>query len=150
MTRQRPLLSAGSIVWGYIVFSALVCSSCGGGAPGTPSAVGIAGSWSGTFTDATFGNVGPATATFTQSNTSVIGQISLLPPDPIVPTLRINLTGTLSDNALTGTVMVPICGNGSGPISGNLDNGVLRISLPTVDGTLCTFILDGTLVPRRT
>ena len=145
--RRSRLRTIVSIVRVSTVLSALCSLSCGGSASG-PSAVGIAGNWSGTYTDATFNRTGPATASFTQSNQAVSGQI-VLSSEPPAPSLRINITGTMSGNALTATVMVPICGSGGGHASGELDNGMLRISLPTVEGSACTFVLDGTLVLRR-
>ncbi len=78
----------------------LVCfaAACGGSSPTEPTALDIAGTWTGTITSNQVSGSGPVSATFSQSDASVSGTWSIIGPDgPDSGTL----SGTLSGSSVT-------------------------------------------------
>ena len=132
----------------------LVCflsCGCGSGSPTLPSAAPAAsliGNWTGTFTPAGATDTQPqrVTASFSQNQQAVSGELRI-DAGPIAPPIRLTVEGLFTGTQLTATIRSGFCG--SGAASGSLVNGVLRLSIPVLESSSCTFVINGEVFLER-
>jgi hypothetical protein len=129
----------------------LLSCGCGSGSPTNPSPAPVAsltGNWAGTFTPA--GGTDPqpqrVTASFSQNQQAVSGDLRI-DASPVAPPIRLTLDGMLTGTQLTATVRWGGCG--SGATSGSLVDGVLRLKIPVLESSSCTFFIDGEVFLQR-
>jgi hypothetical protein len=110
----------------------------------------LSGRWSGTFTptDGITSQPQAATATFKQDGHTVTGQLGI--SQPPAPTLVIAFNGTVSGTSVRGiaTMSLFFCSL-SGNVSGSIDNGEFRLTLPPLHGGNCEFLSTGEFVLHR-
>ena len=128
-----------------VLIVGLLSCGCGSRSPTTASpapAASLTGNWAGTFTPA--GGTDPqpqrVTASFSQNQQAVSGELRI-DAGPVAPPIRLTLDGMFSGTQLTATVRWGSCG--SGAASGSLVDGVLRLRIPVLESSSCTFFIDG-------
>lgn len=111
----------------------------------------LTGNWAGTFTPAVAFGTDPqperVTASFTQNGQAVSGELRI-GAGPVAPPTRLTLDGMLTGTQLTATIRSGFCGS-SGAASGSLADGVLRLKLPVLKSSNCTFFIEGEVVLQR-
>ena len=129
----------------------LLSYGCGSGSPTSPSpepAASLTGNWAGTFTPA--GGTDPqpqrVTASFSQNQQAVSGELRI-DAGPVAPPVRLTLDGMFTGTQLTATVRFAACG--SGVASGSLVDGVLRLRIPVLESSNCSFFIEGEVVLQR-
>jgi hypothetical protein len=60
----------------------------------------------------------------------------------------LTLDGMLIGSQLTATVRERFCGS-SGTTSGSLVDGVLRLRIPVLESSDCTFLIEGEVILQR-
>jgi hypothetical protein len=123
-----------------LVVALVALVSCGGGSPSAPSAVQVAGTWSGSITSNQVAGSGPARITIAQSGSSLTGTWQVTGPNgpdsgnmtgsmngssasmsltPSVPgTCPYSVTATFAGSSMTGTYATQNCtASGSGGVA---------------------------------
>ena len=131
----------------------LLSYGCSGGSPTTPSptpATTLTGNWIGTFTPTGIHGITPqperVTANFSQNQQAVSGELRIN-AGPVAPPLRLILDGMLTGTQVTATIRSAFCGSGSA--SGSLVDSVLRLRIPILESSNCTFFIEGEVVLQR-